>query len=108
MLKCDKFKPSHFTIYVAPFDTPVLPNKYKFEKGWGNGYVKLPPDHKWWGLKYEDIDVDVHGGLTYGSMDKDDINYVIGFDAAHYGDSLERWPKEEVERETLRLLEQCL
>ncbi|MDE5558429.1 MAG: hypothetical protein K2J32_12230 [Ruminococcus sp.] len=28
-------------------------------------YVKLPEGHKYYGLKYDDIPVECHGGLTY-------------------------------------------
>ncbi len=54
-----------------------------------NGYVRVPEGHPWHGLDYfhEDIDVAVHGGLTYGSVDG-----WIGFDCLHYGD---RWPGYE-------------
>jgi hypothetical protein len=32
------------------------------------GYVGIPEGHPWYGKGYEDLgDVDVHGGLTYGS-----------------------------------------
>ena len=31
-----------------------------------NGYVKIPVGHHWHGLDYDEIGVDVHGGLTYG------------------------------------------
>ncbi len=33
-----------------------------------NGYVLIPEVHIWHGLDYDDIPVDVHGGLTYGSV----------------------------------------
>jgi hypothetical protein len=47
-----------------------------------NGYVKLPTGYpKAWGT-YDDIDVDVHGGLTYGP----DEEGWVGFDTAHLGD----------------------
>lgn len=45
-----------------------------------NGYVQLPTGHPWEHLGYDDIDVAVHGGLTY----KEDR--WIGFDTAHAGD----------------------
>lgn len=49
-----------------------------------NGYVKIPEDHPWYGKSYDEIDADVHGGLTYGSQDG-----WIGFDTLHSGDY---WP----------------
>lgn len=35
------------------------------------GYVGVPPEHPWFGKDYSDaldLDVDVHGGLTYAAM----------------------------------------
>lgn len=29
------------------------------------GYIAVPPAHPWFGKSYDDIDVDVHGGLTF-------------------------------------------
>lgn len=45
------------------------------------GYVTLPKSHPDYGKSYEEeLDIDVHGGLTYGSDGK------YGFDCAHLGD----------------------
>jgi hypothetical protein len=76
-----------------------------------NGYVKIPAGHHWHGLDYDDIGVDVHGGLTYGSE-----NGWVGFDCLHCGDvwpdgpDYERgkpysrnWTPELVAQETRRL-----
>lgn len=52
--------------------------------GAANGYVKIPADHHWHGLDYDEIDVKVHGGLTYATDDG-----WIGFDTLHSGDV---WP----------------
>ncbi|MGW8936016.1 hypothetical protein [Gordonia terrae] len=48
-----------------------------------NGYVKVPDGHPWYGLDYEMIDVEVHGGLTFAR------DGWIGFDTLHLGDV---WP----------------
>jgi|SRR3990167_3032617 len=87
--------------------------------GWGNGYVVLDKDHKYFGKHYDDIPVDAHGGLTYSSMideemitrfiglNKEDIGkFMIGFDTAHLGDTKEKWTKEKVKEEAERLMEQ--
>lgn len=62
------------------------------------GYVGLRPGHPWRMVKrIEDIDVDVHGGLTYGpapcadlichiTRDEDDVEW-IGFDCGHAEDA---------------------
>jgi len=89
--------------------------------GWGNGYITIHPKHPWFNVPYMDIDVDVHYGLTFGSIieeetigffdaltEKDIGYYMIGFDTNHYDDDLTKWPKERVEREAQRLLEQAL
>lgn len=48
-----------------------------------NGYVRIPEGHPWHGLGYDDIDVEVHGGLTYAN------DGWVGFDTLHGGDC---WP----------------
>lgn len=74
------------------------------------GYVAIPQSHKLFGVDYNEVDIDVHGGLTYGEyMDADlEVNenggmyevtgrypkdleggnfYWLGFDCAHYNDA---------------------
>lgn len=48
------------------------------------GYVEIPESHKLHGIDYNELEFDVHGGLTYSGY-RDD-KYLIGFDCAHYGD----------------------
>src|SRR6266852_4741278 len=48
------------------------------------GYVNIPVNHPMFSKKYDEIDVDVHGGLTWSEMEKG--GYWIGFDCAHSGD----------------------
>ena len=90
--------------------------------GWGNGYVVIPEGHPAHGKDYDDIHVSVHGGLTFsalvdekllteladdGVLTKEEIgSWVVGFDTAHFNDTLSNWPKEHVEAETGRLKEQ--
>src|SRR5215471_6519673 len=76
--------------------------------GWGNGYVILPPGHPLFGQSYDFAGhfVDAHGGLTYANMISENHleawgldpslvgHWAFGFDTAHYGDNLHRWPKE--------------
>lgn len=57
-----------------------------------NGYARLPLDHPCFGKHYDDIDVDVHGGLTYGC----DSYGWVGFDTMHFGDV---WDAADVEGE---------
>lgn len=56
------------------------------------GYVGVPKGHPAYGKGYDDIDVHVHGGLTYADYSKDAPHlktenlYLLGFDYAHTGD----------------------
>ena len=51
-----------------------------------NGYVAIPKGHKVWGKGEDVMDVDVHGGLTYSSVDKETDEWVLGFDCSHVDD----------------------
>ena len=44
------------------------------------GYVELPADHPDAGVNYNDMEVQVHGGLTYSD------GCMFGFDCAHWND----------------------
>ncbi len=48
------------------------------------GYCKVPKNHPWVGASF-DLDVDVHGGITFGRTDENE-DYWLGFDCAHSGD----------------------
>lgn len=86
--------------------------------GWGNGYVILPESHPCFGKDFDDIDVLVHGGLTFSEMVNEKLcnhfglphHYIgfwmVGFDTAHFGDNPEICDKNFVEGETERLREQ--
>lgn len=87
------------------------------EHGFGNGYVILPEWHKYNWVHYDDIPVEVHGGLTFGEKVKDikwehfapfikDLNpedYIVGFDTSHYEDTIEKWSEREVAQEAHKL-----
>jgi hypothetical protein len=53
-----------------------------------NGYVAIPKEHRVWGKGYDDVqlEVGVHGGLTYSGEDKETGEWVFGFDCSHGGD----------------------
>lgn len=98
------------------------------------GYVGVPKNHPAYGKSYSEIDVDVHGGLTYANRcDGDPVNgvchkakegepddlYWLGFDCAHFGDitpvsllfgipsyDIHYWTLEEVKQECINLAEQ--
>src|SRR6185295_14871422 len=64
------------------------------------GYVGVPEGHPWFGKDYNEIDAEVHGGLTYAAeCDEDDKEHGIchveedgirrwwiGFDCGHFMD----------------------
>ena len=91
-------------------------NLFVSHHGWGNGYVVIFKGHTMYGKHYDEVPVDVHGGLTFSKY-ANEINWpeiteemkdgwVFGFDTAHYSDDMERCPKEAVERETENLKSQ--
>lgn len=56
-------------------------------------YVKIPNHHPYYNKYYGDLDIEVHGGLTYGGMlnhipgyEQNKTNWFIGWDYAHAGD----------------------
>lgn len=103
---------------------PMIPASMRV--GFANGYVAVPKDHPFFGKDYDDVDVEVHGGLTFACpgnnitaadlpetevlegylYDLDENWWVFGFDTCHYMDSLENWPREAVIAETLSLKKQ--
>lgn len=76
-----------------------------FERGWGNGYVSLPPGHKYHGKHYTELyHLDYFGQeLTYSALEGE--NWVVGFDTAHYGMTEENWGKDKVYRTAEKLQE---
>lgn len=52
------------------------------------GYVGLPEGHPLFGKNYDDVDAEVHGGLTYAGTDLEPETKLwwLGFDCAHSGD----------------------
>lgn len=90
--------------------------------GWGNGYVIIPKWHELFGKNYDDIneykEINIHGGLTFSceidthiylkfKLSSTDLGkWIVGFDTCHYGDNDIKWSKENVEKETKKLLKQ--
>lgn len=97
--------------------------------GYANGYVAIPPDHPCYGKEYEEIDVEVHGGLTFGEdaeslfkygwlcedvemLNADSVDdippdyYVVGFDTLHIDDNEDSCDREYCIDETMYLMEQ--
>ena len=80
--------------------------------GWGNGYVRIPEGHPFYGKEYNEIDVSVHGGLTFSEhvtiTDGDVLpeGFWIGFDTFHHGDDSIYWTERRVLEETIHLFSQ--
>ena len=89
-------------------------------------YVKIPKDHKYYKLGYDDIPIDCHGGLTFASTDfsfnpmdiKD--SWWVGWDYAHSGDwydstislpgdiDRKKWTTEEILKEVKKVINQLV
>lgn len=54
--------------------------------GWLCGYVSVPEGHNCFGKGYDDVNVEVHGGLTYSRDMGVKGNWWLGFDCVHAGD----------------------
>lgn len=91
----------------SPFKKQTIVDS-PFDFGWGNGYVGLPKWHPWFKIEYDNIPVDVHGGLTYSNLYKEEDLWIIGFDTAHYMDNMINCSFEYVKQETEKLMKQCL
>ena len=70
------------------------------------GYVGVPPSHPYYNSKWKDIDIEVHGGLTYGKLGDNNEGFLerfkwFGFDCAHYGDYC---PPTKIETERINRL----
>ena len=47
-------------------------------------YVRLPENHKYYGVQYSNIDIMVHGGITYSEIEDD--GFWIGWDYGQFTD----------------------
>lgn len=48
-------------------------------------YIRIPKDHPFYGQWYDDVPLQVHGGLTYCCLGLNE-EWWIGWDYAHYND----------------------
>lgn len=61
--------------------------------GYRCGYIRVSKDHPWYGLSYNEVDGNVHGGLTFSeaavacSENPTGEGWWLGFDCAHSGDA---------------------
>jgi hypothetical protein len=71
------------------FEWIVVHNRLAFRCG----YVRVPKGHPWHGKDYDQIEAEVHGGLTFAEPDMPcdkggpDDAYWVGFDCGHFGDA---------------------
>jgi hypothetical protein len=92
-----------------------------------NGYVGVPKGHPAFNVQYENLGIDVHGGLTFSQMGtKNSLRFPnpeiwwIGFDTAHIGDWIEyqdgthpesngkKWTPEMVAEECSKVAKQLM
>lgn len=61
--------------------------------GYRCGYVRVPKGHPWHGKDWDEVDCEVHGGITFAEADVhcdkpgEDDAWWVGFDCAHGGDA---------------------
>lgn len=58
--------------------------KIKSLGSYPTAYIKVPKDSIFYNICYDEIPIDIHGGLTYGEIEENE--FWIGWDYAHYGD----------------------
>lgn len=91
--------------FIHLLKTPFK-NSRVINTGQYNGYVNLPIGHPWFGKNYAEINVSVHGGLTFSQ--ETGSFWTIGFDTCHGGDTFDYWTFDRVHEEAANLLQQCL
>lgn len=90
-------EPNRVEFKYKGFD--CLINRVIWERGAGHlcGYVAVKKEHPAYGKGYDDVAVDIHGGLSYSNKcsgeichkvedGEDDNVWWLGFDCAHYSD----------------------
>lgn len=121
-----------FGLYVMMIEHHLRKWLSAADVGWGNGYILIPKNHPFYKIHYDDIHINIHGGLTFSdefnsenflkwinnrelvgdvtleNFDKFEGYWIIGFDCAHFGDNSFNCSKEYVIEETNDLLEKCL
>ncbi len=89
--------------------------------GWGNGYVVIPKWHRLYSVPIDELELFAHGSITWsdyiapgewewreGLTPNDLDKRIIGFDTGHAWDTIEDWPKERVQLEANKLLDQVV
>ena len=73
--------------------------------GFWLGYLAVTVEHPWFGEDYDQLDAEVHCGLTYGALE--DGEWVLGFDYAHHGDIGVDYPMSDVQEQLWFLADQA-
>lgn len=87
--------------------------------GHSNGYAIIEKDQPCFNMDYNDVKVNVHGGLTFGRLltigdfmhykdvTLEDVGkYMLGFDTLHYNDDMTNCNKEYCQKELESLIKQ--
>lgn len=101
-----------FRIYTVENDRTI-----RVVQGWGRGYVAIPEGNVLHGLGTIDLDLDVHGGVTWAESARNtsnvpewvkDTDWIIGFDTSHGGNNPLYHDKFYVELQTRKLIVELL
>jgi hypothetical protein len=58
------------------------------------GYIKIPPEHPFYHKSFDDVDLDIYGGLTINAISQDDEHW-IAFDCCNCNDVV---PSEKIKK----------
>jgi len=102
-------EPDFFEFTYRHFDCKIFrtcikePYSEKFHIFGGHlcGYVLVPEDHPYFEMKYQDMGINCHQGLTFSEMDSQK-RYWIGFDCGHYVDYIPSLEKFKTENKILK------
>lgn len=94
-------------VRVVVYKEPVLQFAKEFQMfgGYLCGYIFIPLDHPWKEKKYDEIEANVHGGITY--FERKYETWKVGFDCAHSHDILPSMISimNEIKEEVIKLVE---
>jgi hypothetical protein len=87
-------KEGDFEEWTDPYSNYLCRISRMIEFQHWNGYVRIPKNHPCYGKHYDDIEVEVHGGLSfadhyfpsYSPPIKDENYYFVGYDTGHAWD----------------------
>ena len=72
------------------------------------GYIKVEEGHPWYGVEYDEVEVECHGGPTWSDFIDGRTGWWLGFDTNHHED----WdnPKDfsYVENECKKMIDQYI